>query len=168
MHRNSASIIMPYYRFSAPQLPGCPLKSRMHNLDNCHMPTTKSCTFAGGRDATVALPAWIVLAPYRILEASWAFVGICSSTVVNRSAAVTSRSVDESCRHRRSIVRQHRTDAGISFFLSRRIPMQPDFTICLKSGWVEVNRGLNRDSVHCNCGLTVNVLNESRVILGSW
>ena len=25
--------------------------------------------------------------------------------------------------------------------------MQPDFTICLKSGWVVVNRGLNRDSV---------------------
>ena len=28
-----------------------------HNLVNCHMPTTKSCTFVGGRDATVALPA---------------------------------------------------------------------------------------------------------------
>ena len=28
-----------------------------HNLANCHMPTTKSCTFVGGRDATVALPA---------------------------------------------------------------------------------------------------------------
>ena len=25
--------------------------------------------------------------------------------------------------------------------------MHPDFTICLKSGWVVVNRGLNRDSV---------------------
>ena len=25
--------------------------------------------------------------------------------------------------------------------------MQPDFTICLKSGWVVVNRRLNRDSV---------------------
>ena len=29
-----------------------------HNLANCQMPTTKSCTFVGGRDATVALPAW--------------------------------------------------------------------------------------------------------------
>ena len=28
-----------------------------HNLANCHMPTTKSCTFVGGRDATVALTA---------------------------------------------------------------------------------------------------------------
>ena len=25
--------------------------------------------------------------------------------------------------------------------------MHPDFTICLKSGWVVLNRGLNRDSV---------------------
>ena len=112
------------------------------------MPTTKSCTFVGGRGATVALPAWIVLAPYRVVEASWAFVSIRSSTMVNRSAAVLGRSgsVDESCRHRRSIVR-HRFDAGISFFPSWRIPIQPDFTICLKSGWVVVNRGLNRDSV---------------------
>ena len=115
---------------------------------DCRMTTTKSCRFVGGRDATVALPAWIVLAPYRIVDASWAFVSIRSSTVVNRSAVVMSRSgsVDESCRHHRSIVR-HRIDAGISFFPSRRIPMQPDFTICLKSGWVVVNRGLNRDSV---------------------
>ena len=75
-------------------------------------------------------------------------MSILSSTVVNRSAAVISRSgsVDESCRHRRSIVR-YRIDAGISFFPSRRIPMQPDFTICLKSGRVVVNRCLNRDSV---------------------
>ena len=115
---------------------------------DCRMATTKSCRFVRGRDATVALPAWIVLAPYRIVEASWAFVSIRSSTVVNRSAAVMSRSrsVDESCWHRRSTVR-HRIDTGISFFPSRRIPMQPDFTICLKSGWVVVNRGLNRDSV---------------------
>ena len=28
-----------------------------HNLANCHMQTTKSYTFVGGRDATVALPA---------------------------------------------------------------------------------------------------------------
>ena len=28
-----------------------------HNLVNYHMTTTKSCTFVGGRDATVALPA---------------------------------------------------------------------------------------------------------------
>ena len=75
-------------------------------------------------------------------------MSIRSSTVVNRSAAVMSRSgsVDESCRHRRSIVR-HRIDAGISFLPSRRIPMQPDFTISLKSGRVVLNRGLNRDSV---------------------
>ena len=46
---------------------------------------------------------------------------------------------------------RHRIDAGISFFPSRRIPMQPDFTICLKSGRVVVNRGLNRDSVTGAC-----------------
>ena len=117
-------------------------------LRDCRMATTQSCRFVGGRDATVSLPAWIVLAPYRIVEASWAYVSIRSSTMVNRSAAVMSRSrsVDESCWHRRSTVR-HRIDTGISFFPSRRIPMQPDFTICLKSGWVVVNRGLNRDSV---------------------
>ena len=71
-------------------------------------------------------------------------MSIRSSTVVNRSAAVINRSgsVDESCRHRRGIVR-HRIDAGISFF---SIPTHPDFTICIKSGRV-VNRGLNRDSV---------------------
>ena len=75
-------------------------------------------------------------------------MSIRSSTVVNHSAAVMSRSgsIDESCRHRKSIVR-HSIDAGISFFPSRRIPMQPNFTIYLKSGWVVVNRGLNRDSV---------------------
>ena len=28
-----------------------------HNLANYHMPTTKSCTFVGGCDATVGLPA---------------------------------------------------------------------------------------------------------------
>ena len=28
-----------------------------HNLANCHMPTTKSCTFVGDRVATIALPA---------------------------------------------------------------------------------------------------------------
>ena len=45
---------------------------------------------------------------------------------VNRSAAGMSRSgtVDESCRHRRSIVR-HRIDAGFSSF---SIPIHPDFT----------------------------------------
>ena len=37
-------------------------------------PLELSSTLVGGRDATVALPAWIVLAPYRIVEASWAFV----------------------------------------------------------------------------------------------
>ena len=53
-------------------------------------------------------------------------VSFRSSTGVNRSAAVMSRSgtVDESCRHRRSIVR-HRIDAGFSF----SIPMHPDFTV---------------------------------------
>ena len=63
------------------------------------------------------------------------FLSNRSSTVVNGSAAVMSRSgsVDESCRHSRGIVR-HRIDARISFFPSPRIPMQPDFTICLKSG----------------------------------
>ena len=51
-------------------------------------------------------------------------MSIRSSTVVNRSAAVMSRSgsVDVSCRHRRSIVR-HRIDAGISFFPSRCAPI---------------------------------------------
>ena len=51
-------------------------------------------------------------------------MSIRSSTVVNRSAAVMSRSgsVDESCRHRRSIVR-HRIDAEISLF---SIPTHPD------------------------------------------
>ena len=44
-------------------------------------------------------------------------MSIRSSNVVNRSAAVMSRSgsVDESRRHRRSIVR-HRIDAWFSFF----------------------------------------------------
>ena len=52
-------------------------------------------------------------------------MSIRSCTVVNRSAAVLSRSgsVDESCRHRRSIVR-HRIDAGIFF----SIPTHPDAT----------------------------------------
>ena len=104
---------------------------------DCRMTTTKSCRFVGGRDATVALPAWIVLAPYRIVEASWAFVSIRSSTVVNRSAAVMSRSgsVDESCWHRRSIVR-HRIDAGISFFPSRRIPILPSVSNRDESWWI--------------------------------
>ena len=46
-------------------------------------------------------------------------VSIHSPTVVNRSTAVVNRSgtVDESCRHRRSIVR-HSIDAGVSFFHS--------------------------------------------------
>ena len=92
------------------------------------MTTTKSCTFVGGRDATG-------LNSTSTVSNRGGIVSIRSSTVVNRSAAVMSRSgsVDESCRHRRSIVR-HRIDAGISFFPSRRIPMHPDFTICLKSG----------------------------------
>ena len=40
------------------------------NLANCRMTTTNSCTFVGGCDATVALPARIVLSPYRIVGAS--------------------------------------------------------------------------------------------------
>ena len=44
-------------------------------------------------------------------------VSIPSSTGMNRSATIMSRigTVDESCRHRRSIVR-HGIDAGFSFF----------------------------------------------------
>ena len=105
------------------------------------MTTTKSCTFVGGRGATSLNRTCSV-------SNRGGIVSIRSFTVVNRSDAVMRRSgsVDESCRHRRSIVR-HRIDAGISFFPSRRILMHPDFTICLKSGWVVVNRGLNRDSV---------------------
>ena len=47
-------------------------------------------------------------------------MSIRSSTVVNRSAAVMSRSgsVDESCRHGRSIVSHRRIDAGFSFLLA--------------------------------------------------
>ena len=62
-------------------------------------------------------------------------MSIRSSTVVNRSAAVLSRSgsVDESCRQRRSIVR-HRIDAGISFFPSRRIPILPSVSIGMSRG----------------------------------
>ena len=53
----------------------------------------------------------------RVVSNRGGIVSIHSSTVVNRSAAVMRRSgsVDESCRHRRSIVR-HRIDAGFSFF----------------------------------------------------
>ena len=99
---------------------------------DCRMTTTKSCTFVGGRDATVSATG---LNRTSTVSNRGGIVSIRSSTVVNRSAAVMSRSgsVDESCRHRRSIVR-HRIDAGISFFPPRRIPMYPDFTICLKSG----------------------------------
>ena len=55
-------------------------------------------------------------------------MSIRSSTVVNRDAAVMSRSgsVDESCRHRRSIVR-HRNDAWISFFSIPTFPDAPRF-----------------------------------------
>ena len=97
-------------------------------MANCYMKTTKSCTFVGGRDA-------IGLDRTSTVPNRGGIVNTRSSTVVNRSAGVRSRSgfVDESCRHRRSIVR-HRIEAGFSFFPSRRIPMHPDFTICLKSG----------------------------------
>ena len=71
-------------------------------------------------------------------------MSIRSSTVVNRSAAVMNRSgpVDESRRHRRSIVR-HRIDAGFPFF----IPMHPEFTLKLKSGRIVMNRSRNRECV---------------------
>ena len=42
------SIIIPYYRFSAPQLPGCPLKSRMfvnfnkHDINLCYSESYKT------------------------------------------------------------------------------------------------------------------------------
>ena len=66
---------------------------------------------------------------YRIVTASWAFLSIRSSIGVNCSAAGMSRSgtVDESCRHRRSIVR-HRIDVGFSSLPSRYIPIHPGFT----------------------------------------
>ena len=101
-----------------------------HNLANCRMTTTILCTFMGGRDATVALLAWIVLALYWIVEAPWELVSIRSSTVVNRSSAVMSRcgSVYESRRHRRTPYW-----CWIFFF---SIPTHPDFTIWLKSGWI--------------------------------
>ena len=66
-------------------------------------------------------------------------MSIRSSTVVNRSASVLSRSgsVDESCRHRRSIVR-HRIDAGISFF---SIPTNPDATRFYHLSQIGMSRG---------------------------
>ena len=42
----------------------------------CHMKTAKSCTFVGDLDAAVALLAWTVVAPYRTVTASWAFLSI--------------------------------------------------------------------------------------------
>ena len=68
-------------------------------------------------------------------------VSIRSSTGVNRSAAVMSRSgtVDESCRHHRSMVR-HRIDAGSSFFH----PNAPRFYRLAQIG---MNRGQNRECV---------------------
>ena len=66
-------------------------------------------------------------------------MSIRSSTVVNRSAAVMSRSgsVDESCRHRGGIVR-HRIDAGISFF---SIPTHPDATRSYHLSQIGMSRG---------------------------
>ena len=71
-------------------------------------------------------------------------MSIRSPTVVSRSAAVMSRSrsVDESCRHRRSIVR-HRFDAGFSFF-------HPDAPRLYHLAQIMVNRAescWNRDCV---------------------
>ena len=98
------------------------MKKKCESPWDCCMNTTKSCRFQGGRDATG-------LNRTSVLSNGGGIVSIRSSTVVNRSAAVMScsGSVDESRRHRRSIAR-HRIDAGFW------IPMQPDFTICLKSG----------------------------------
>ena len=89
------------------------------------MTTNKLCTFVEGSDANS-------LNRTSNVTDIGGIVSIRSSSVVNLSTAVMSRSgaVDESFRHRRSIVR-HRIDAGFSFFPSRRIP---DFTILLKSG----------------------------------
>ena len=66
-------------------------------------------------------------------------MSIRSSAVVNRSVAVKSRSgsVDESCRHRRSIVR-HRIDAGISFF---SIPTHSDAPRFYHLSQIGMNRG---------------------------
>ena len=65
-------------------------------------------------------------------------MNIRSSTVVNRSAAVLGRSgsVDKSCRHRRSIVRQ-RIDAGISF----SIPTHLDATGFYHLSQIGMSRG---------------------------
>ena len=62
-------------------------------------------------------------------------MSIRRSTVVNRSAAVMNRSgtVDESCRHRRSIVR-HSFDAGFSFF-------HPDGPRFYRLARIGMNRG---------------------------
>ena len=67
--------------------------------------------------------------------------GIRSSTGVNRSAAVMGRSgtVDESCRHRRSILR-HRIDAGFPFFYT-------DAPRFYRLAQIVVNRGQNRECV---------------------
>ena len=67
-------------------------------------------------------------------------MSIRSSTVVNHSAAVMSRSgsVDESRRHRRSIAR-HRIDAGFSFFFS--IPTYPDAPRFYHLAQIGMNRG---------------------------
>ena len=66
-------------------------------------------------------------------------MSIRSSTVVNRSAAVMSRSgsVGESCRYRRSIAR-HRNDAGFSFL---SIPTHPDAPRFYHLAQIAMNRG---------------------------
>ena len=83
------------------------------------MKTAKSCTFVGDLDvgATGLNLSSTVLNRGRI-------VSIHSSIGVNRVAAGMNRSgaVDESCRHRRSILR-HCIDAGFSSFPSRFTPI---------------------------------------------
>ena len=66
-------------------------------------------------------------------------MSIRSSTLVNRSAAVMSRSgsLNESRRHRRSIAK-HRIDAGFSFF---SIPTHPDAPRFYHLAQIGMNRG---------------------------
>ena len=102
------------------------------NLSSTVVILEESWRFGNLHDsATTILPALTVVAPYRIVAALCAFLSIRSSIGVNRSAAAISRSgtVDESCRHHRSIVR-HRIDVGFSSFP----PDSPRFYQLARSG----------------------------------
>ena len=103
---------------------------------HCRMTTTKSCRFVGGRDATVALTG---LNRTIVLSKRGGIVSIRSSTEVNCSAAVMSRSgsVDETRRHHRSIAR-HRIDAD---FLFHSIPTHPDAPRFYHLAQIGMNRG---------------------------